>query len=240
MATLVQMAVLNESDQITDTEIEPMVAAVQEFVSGTVGPPWDVAVKLTQIPKGQPAPSGSWQMVFLNDTDQANALGYHQRTWEGLYLGKVFVRTSLSLGQSVSRLLSHEVMEALVDPNMNRTAPGPVPYAIEVGDPLSRDSQGRMVLGQLMSGIALPAYYYPNYGTRYDLDGHLTGPIPTVAKEGGTYLMWFDGWRWQSHMYAIDPDDLIAMQAHYGSRRHRRMIGGDKLRNSTAGAPRTS
>jgi len=238
MANLVQMAVLNESDLITDAQIEPMVAAVQEFVSGTVGPRWDVAVKLTQIPKGRPAPPGMWQMVFLNDTDQAGALGYHERTWQGLYLGKVFVRTTQNLRQSVSRVLSHEIMEALVDPNINRTVPnGPVPYAIEVGDPLSRDSQGRNVLGQLMSGIALPAYYYPNHGTQYDLDGHLTGPIPTVAREGGTFLMWFDGLHWQSHMYAIDPDDFIAMQANYGSRRHRRMTGAGKWRNSKAGTP---
>src|SRR4029077_4336195 len=134
MATLVQMAVLNESDQITDAQIEPMVAAVQEFVSGTVGPLWDVAVKLTQIPKGHPAPAGSWQMVLLNDTDQANALGYHERTWDGHYLGKVFVHTTQNLGTPASRVLSHEIMEALVDPNLNRTVPGRVPYAIEVGD----------------------------------------------------------------------------------------------------------
>jgi hypothetical protein len=240
MAELVQMAVLNESDLITDAEIEPMVAAVQEFISASVGTPWGVAVSLTQIPKGDPAPAGMWQMAFLNDTDQANALGYHERTWQGLYLGKVFVRTTQNLGQSVSRVLSHEVMEALVDPNLNRTVPGgPVPYAIEVGDPLSRDSQGRDVLGQRMSGIALPAYYYPNYGTNYDLDGHLSGPIPTPAKEGGTYLMWFDGLHWQSHMYALEPEDFLAMQASSGSRRHRRMLGANSWRNSTAGA-RTS
>jgi hypothetical protein len=175
-------------------------------------------------------------MVLLNDTDQAGALGYHDRTWDGHYLGKVFVRTTQNLRQSISRVLSHEIMEALVDPNLNRTVPGRVPYAIEVGDPLSRESQGRQVLGQLMSGIALPAYYYPNYGTRYDLDGHLSGPIPTVAREGGTYLMWFDGTHWQSHMYALDPDDFLAMQASSGSRRHRRILNANRWRRSTAGA----
>jgi hypothetical protein len=238
MADIVQMAVLNESTVISDAEIEPMIAATQEYVAAQIGPRWDIAVTLHQIPAGEPPPAGMWQTVFLDNSDQADDLGYHERTSEGLSLGKVFVATTQSYGQTVSRVFSHEVIEALVDPQLNRTAPGPgTPYAIEVGDPLSLDIQGRTVLGQLMSGIALPAYYYPNYGTSYDLDGHLTGIIPTPAREGGTFLMWWQNGQWQSQMAAHAPDEFMAMQASIGSRRHRRMIGAANWRRSTAGKP---
>lgn len=238
MADMVQMAVLNHSTLISDAEITPMIAAVQEYVAAQIGPLWDIAVTLHQVPTGAPPPAGMWQTIFLDDSDQANDLGYHERTAEGLSLGKVFVATTQAYAQTVSRVFSHEVIEALVDPELNRTVPGPgTPYAIEVGDPLSLDVQGRTVLGQLMSGIALPAYYYPNNGTTYDLDGHLTGMIPTPAKEGGTFLMWQQDGLWQSQMAAQAPDEFMTMQANFGSRRHRRIIGARNWRRSTAGKP---
>ena len=238
MADIVQMAVLNHSTLLSDADIEPMIAAVEEYAAAQIGPHWDIAVALHQIPAGHPPPTGMWQTVFLDNSDQANDLGYHERTWEGLPLGKVFVATTRRYGQTVSRVFSHEVIEALVDPALNRIVPGPgTPYAIEVGDPLSLDSQGRAVLGQLMSGVALPAYYFPNYGTTYDLDGHLTGMIPVPAKEGGTFLMWQQNGMWQSQMAAQAPDEFMAMQANFGSRRHRRMLGASHWRRSTAGKP---
>jgi len=238
MADMVHMAVVNQSTLISDAEIELIIAATQEYVAAQIGPHWDIAVTLHQIRAGEPPPAGMWQTVFLNNSDQANDLGYHELTSEGLSLGKVFVATTRSYRQTVSRVFSHEVIEALVDPELNRTLPGPgTPYAIEVGDPLSLDIQGRTVLGQLMSGIALPAYYYPNYGTNYDLDGHLTGMIPTSAKEGGTFLMWQEDGQWQSRMTAQAPNEFMAMQAGLGSRRHRRMIGATNWRRSTAGRP---
>jgi hypothetical protein len=241
MTDIVQMAVLNHSTLLGDTAIEPMIAAVEEYVAAQIGPHWDIAVALHQIPSGDPPPAGMWQTVFLDNSDQANDLGYHELTAEGLPLGRVFVATTQNCSQTVSRVFSHEVIEALVDPALNRTLPGPgAPYAIEVGDPLSLDSQGRMVQGQLMSGIALPAYYFPNYGTTYDLDGHLTGMIPTPAEEGGTFLMWQQDGMWQSQMAARAPDEFMAMQANFGSRRHRRILGASRWRHSTAGKPTAS
>ena len=238
MADPISVAFLNESTLITDAEIEAIVAANQEDV-GVNGPLWGLPpVTLRQIPKGNPPPSGYRQQVFLDNADVAGALGYHQRTIEGLSLGKTFVATTLLYKQTTSRVNNHELWEDLVDENMDRVTAamaGRV-YAVEVGDLLSLDSQGRQGLGGvLLSGIALPAAYYAGYGTRYDIGGILTAPLPNIAPATGAYLMWQDGgaaWAGQTAP-SVDPNEFMHQQAQHGSRRHRRIIGAAHWRRST-------
>lgn len=219
---------LNESSELTDAQIAPWIAAYEEDFN-QYAHLWGIgSVAVRQIPKGDPPLSGWEQQVFLDNSDQANALGHHDWTVEGLALGKTFVATTEQYGQTVSRVASHEGWEALVDPAINRYAPHASDgreYAIEVGDLLSLDSQGREGLGGvLLSGIALPATYYPNYGTQYDIGGMLSRPLPDVQPSEGAYLMWRGGAAWA-------PSILIP-PAH-GSRRHRRMMGLGNWKRST-------
>jgi len=144
-------------------------------------------------------------------------------------MGKVFVETTLGAAQTVSRVLSHEVAELLVDPWMKRMVQvGNRHYLVEVGDPLSMDSQGYLIGGVRVSGIALPGYYYET-DNRYDLHGLLPGPLPTAIH--GTFLMWLENNRWQWQMAATDPAQEknlrieMYMRPRPGSRRYRRMIG---------------
>jgi len=45
------------------------------------------------IPKNQMPAAGSWWLVFLDNSDQAGALAYHDLTNDGLPISKVFVKT---------------------------------------------------------------------------------------------------------------------------------------------------
>lgn len=244
---MIDIAVLNESTLISDAQIAPIVAACQEDL-GRNGALWALdTMTLHQIPKGDPAPPGMRQLLWLDDSDQADALGYHELTSEGMPLGKTFVRTTQVYGQAPSRVFSHELWEFLVDPDLNRYAPrgrDGREYAIEVGDLLSLDQQGRTGLGGvLLSGIALPAAYYPGYGSRYDIGGVLSAGLPNVAPAQGAYLMWRGGAGWApgaaSAPFSIqtpptaDPNEFMHMQAQHGSRRHRRVIGAANWRRST-------
>jgi GH24 family phage-related lysozyme (muramidase) len=224
-----QLAVINESTRLSDQEISTHIAAVQEQMDRDVGPRWNFEVKLNQIPKGAPRPTDQWWMVYLDNTDLATALGYHDLTPDNLPMGKVFVETTLQDQQTVSRVLSHEVAEILVDPWMQRMVNvGSRQYLVEVGDPLSMDSQGYFINGIRVSGIALPGYFY-NTDNRYDLHGLLPGPIPTAIH--GTFLMWLENNQWVWKMAATDPDQeinnrlIVSMRPRPGSRRYRRMIG---------------
>lgn len=235
MPDIVRVDVLNESSLITDAAITSIVAAMQEDF-GQNFHLWsaDQAQQLNQIAKGEPASAGARQLVFLDDADQSNALGYHDLTPEGLPMGKVFVRTCQLTDSLVSRVASHEAWEMAVDPWINRVSPvmsnGRV-YAIEVGDPLSLDSQARPGLGGVMlSGIALPAAYYTGYGKQYDIGGILYAPLPNVEPPDGAYLMWQVNGSltggWAAHIpETADHNAFMAMQPQRGSRRHRRIKG---------------
>jgi len=64
-------------------------------------------------------PAGSWWVVFLDDTTQANALAYHDLTDQGLPISKIFVKTILADKASVSVGATHEICEMAVDPWLN-------------------------------------------------------------------------------------------------------------------------
>jgi hypothetical protein len=73
----------------------------------------------TFVPAGQAPAAGTWWMVFLDDSDQADALAYHDLTDEGLPISKAFVKSVLADKASVSVAATHELCEMAVDPWLN-------------------------------------------------------------------------------------------------------------------------
>ena len=118
---IIQISVINESTVLTDNQITELVPALQKQVTDDFCPVWGTNAELKIIAKGTPPPSGSWWLVLLDDSDQANALGYHDMTTEGLPIGKVFAGSDLKAGTSWTVTASHELLEMLGDPNINLT-----------------------------------------------------------------------------------------------------------------------
>ncbi|MGH9496471.1 MAG: hypothetical protein ACRD3B_15830, partial [Candidatus Sulfotelmatobacter sp.] len=98
--TTTQISVLNESTVLTDIEVQPAVAALQQQVSGDFRPIWGLDAQLTFIPQGSQPPANAWQLVILDDSDQADALGYHDLTADWLPIGKLFADSDLKSGTS--------------------------------------------------------------------------------------------------------------------------------------------
>jgi hypothetical protein len=98
------------------------VAAVQIQVHRDFAQVWKIDANLGFVPTGQKAPTDSWWVVVLDYSDLGGALGYHDLTSAGLPMGKVFAATDKANGLSWTVTLSHEILEMLVDPNINRTA----------------------------------------------------------------------------------------------------------------------
>src|ERR1051325_14894 len=115
------VAILNASTVLTDAQLAPVVAALAKQVLNDFGPVWGIAANVTFVPKGSQAPAGAWQLVVLDDSDQAGALGYHDLTKDGLPMGKVFARTDLNNHLSWSVTISHELLEMLGDPDISLT-----------------------------------------------------------------------------------------------------------------------
>src|SRR5437764_261398 len=112
------IAVINESDEVADADLAVWVNAIQRQLLEDVAPFWKEAAdaNLMVVPKGQQPPQATWQVAILADSDMAGDLGYHQLTSFSLPLGKVFTRTTRADQQTVSRVLSHEILEMVVDP----------------------------------------------------------------------------------------------------------------------------
>ncbi len=115
-----QIAVINESTAISDADVQNMLPAFDQQWNKDLLPVWGVdAATFAFVPKGQTPASGTWWVVFLDDSDQAGALAYHDLTNEGLPISKVFVKTILADKASVSVGATHEICEMAVDPWLN-------------------------------------------------------------------------------------------------------------------------
>src|SRR5262245_57494884 len=89
---MLQIAVINESTANPDAAVQQMLPAFTQQWNQHLKPIWGVEeAAFAFVPKGHHPGAGSWWVVFLDDSDQADALAYHDLTNEGLPISKVFV-----------------------------------------------------------------------------------------------------------------------------------------------------
>ncbi len=167
-----------------------LLQPLRDFVDMHFAPVWGtpcvLAVAKTPVAK-------AWNLIFIDNTDEADALGYHEY-YKGMPLGKVFVQTTLDAGEDVCVTTSHELAEMLVDPTANLTAKGPkgLLYAYETGDPV--EESFFTVRGQKMTNFVTPQWF-ENFkhaaGTKYDFLGHLKKPF--TLERGGYAAVQRDG-----------------------------------------------
>jgi len=149
---------------------------------------------------GPPATQDEWQIVILDNSDQAGALGYHDYTPGGKPISKVFAKTDKQYGYSWSVTLTHELSEMIADPYISacmQTSNTRL-YAVEVGDPVEADDLGFNITMTgyppvLCSDFALPGWFIPGHPGPYDYKGHCTAPLQVLP---GGYAQWYDGSGW--------------------------------------------
>jgi hypothetical protein len=140
------IAIINKSSVVTDAQLAVIVAACQIQITRDFAPVWGIDAKLYMAGENQisvPAPQ-DYQLIILDDSDQAGALGYHDTTEAGLPLGKVFAKSDLASHSIVSATISHELLEMLADPDISRLVEvqhggKSFVYALEVCDPCEDD-----------------------------------------------------------------------------------------------------
>src|ERR1700733_11672866 len=60
----IQISVINESTVLADTDVLPVVAALQKQVTNDFRPMWGTDAELSIVPKGTQPPRGSWGLVL--------------------------------------------------------------------------------------------------------------------------------------------------------------------------------
>lgn len=230
LASTTQVSVINESTVLTDAEVIPVVAALQQQITNDFRPAWGTDAELTLIPQGAPPPPASWWLVILDDSDQAGALGYHDLTPDGLPIGKVFAASDLKAGTSWSVTASHELLEMLADPNINLTVfvqdanTSGTLYAYEVCDACEDDSLGYQINNIQVSDFVYPAWFESfraQGSTQFDRTNQIQNPLE--LRPGG-YIGMFNvtgGSGWQQRTAERHLTNM-KHRAHVGSRRERR------------------
>jgi len=236
----IQISVINESTVLADADVVPVVAALQKQVTNDFGPVWATDAELTIVPKGDQPQAGSWWLVLLDDSDQANALGYHDLTTEGLPIGKVFAASDLKAGTSWTVTASHELLEMLGDPNINLTVfvqksdTAGVLYAYEVCDACEDDSLGYQIDNILVSDFVYPTWFEDfraEGSTQFDRIKKIQTPFQLLVNG---YIGTFNvtaGSGWQQKTAEARSTNLLHRGA-VGTRRERRTVPHDQWVNS--------
>lgn len=226
---MIQVALVNESTALQQADFLNIANALQTQVRNDFLPAWGVDAAITPVARHH-IPAGSWVLAFLDDADQAGALGYHDLTPTGLPLGKAFVKTTLADGGQISVTASHELLEMLGDPDINLTAEvddaSGVPakfYAYEVCDACEDDPLGYQIGGVQVSDFVYPAFFEsfrkPN-STQFDQMKHITAPFQILP---AGYLSVLDLGNLSAGWQQITQDKRGSIRRpHVGSRRERR------------------
>jgi hypothetical protein len=163
----IRLGLVNDSTLVTDTDAKRMASAVSLQVRRDFAPRWfRTPAPLAFYPSLAAVPADVWVLTLLDDSDEADALGYHDETPDGRVYARVFCRDTLTHGgtvlkgpDSVSVTLSHEVLELLADPNVNLWADDgrSRELALEVGDPVEASSYD--IKGVTVSNFVLQSYF---------------------------------------------------------------------------------
>ena len=206
----IRIAVVNnfEKEPIPPERLAKVLAALETQLERDFAPVWGVAAELSLVPEGELPPEDAWWLTLHDDSDRAGDLGYHDLTSAGLPLGKAFVATAEENGMPWSVVLSHELLEMLIDPYINLAAvirEGGVPsgmlYGYEICDPVRSDTY--RIGGVAVSNFVYPTWFEtdrPQRGTRFD---HLERVGAPLKLRPGGYAITSDmkrkgGWKTKS------------------------------------------
>lgn len=136
-------------------DLRRLVSALNRQLQRDFVPIWGYPATLYVADKPKP---GEWQIVFLDDSDAADALGYHDLTKDGQPASKVFVKTTIAANQKVSVTASHELLEMLIDPGAQMWAQSSNGwfYAYEVCDAVEDEEY-------VIDGVAVSDFVYPSF-----------------------------------------------------------------------------
>ncbi|VIO69005.1 hypothetical protein [Bradyrhizobium ivorense] len=174
------IAFVNLAKTPLGVDLHKLVAALDIQLKRDFEPIWGYPAKLQVTNKPKP---DEWQIAFLDDSDEANALGYHDLTKNGQPVSKVFVKTTIAAGEKVSVTTSHELLEMLIDPGAQMWAQNDkgVFHAYEMCDAVEAGEYD-------INGIAVSNFVYPSFfesfhmprSVRFDHLGRIARPFQTL------------------------------------------------------------
>jgi len=239
--TNIKIAIVNESTVLSDADVRKALPDLQTQIHRDFAPAWGIDADLQFIDPGQKIPNGAWVVGIFDTSDQANALGYHDVTNDGLPVGKVFAKSDLDAHLSWTVTASHELLEMLADPDINLTVFTLNEFnsarliAYEVCDPCEADADGYKIGHTLVSDFVFPSWFetFRAPGTQFDFQKLIKKPLE--LRPGG-YISFNDissGVAWQQ-IEERAGESAVPLRPRVGSRRERRRTSRTLWYRSTA------
>lgn len=232
----VNVSLVNHSSLFADADLQNLANALQFQLIRDFAPHWNVSARMFYTPSGANPTPGHWVLVLFDDSDVANALGYHDVGPNGEPLGKVFVRTTLADGQKVSVTASHELLEMLGDPYVSTSDQDANTFwAKEACDMVENDEYDIVIPDTwpnagtkvAVSNFGLLSWWQSSAAGPYDFLGKLTKPLTLTP---GGYMSFLDldhlsrGWQQVTAREITNPSEKVKARPHVGSRRMLRTI----------------
>ena len=239
----IKIQVVNESTVLSDSQVRAAVPAFQTQVHRDFAPAFGIDADLSFVSQGTNPDPSSWMLVILDNSDQANALGYHDLSPTGMPLGKAFAGEDIRNGFQWPVTVSHEMCEMLADPDVNLTVfvqdtnpTSGVIYAYEVCDACEADQFGYKINNVSVSDFVYPSWFesFRKKGsTQFDYGKHIQKPFELLH---GGYIGVFDvqagtGWH---QITAERRTPTYDQRPRTGSRRERRRTPRDQWLKSEA------
>lgn len=192
------IVIVNVDTSVAPAEIIRAAAALQRQVLEHFYPVWGVDATVRAASPESPARDDEWRLELRRVPTIDGALGFHDTTDAGLPRLFDFPELDAQDGVPWTVTASHEILEALADPQLRRAAQDNdgVFWATEVCDPVERDTYE--IDGVRVSNFQYPAWQEPppkpSATTRYDHLGLCKGPWE--VRDGG-YAQKYDqakGW----------------------------------------------
>ena len=223
----VKMAIVDFGGTGVDPSTLPAIAAAltkQAQQHFAIPPPYGYGIAAAIRAGSSPhdVQPDEWVIGLVAKPDQPGALGYHDETPSGKPFIKVFPILDRQDGGELSVTISHEVCEALADPNGARAAQwrdGKF-WAYEVCDAVEAASY--LIDGVKVSDFCLPPFFEPVVsltGLKLDWMGLCKNPLEVLP---GGYGQWFDPTKgWQMVKHAEKPPRAYRLEIRGRSYRRR-------------------
>lgn len=145
--------------------IQAWIPAAQLALTRDFAPHWGNAT-LRFAPPGTAIGPNEWQIVFLDHSDQAGALGIHDVTASGKPIGRIFIADCLADKENWQVTTLHEIYEMVADPEIDQTVRVTIDgveweYAREVADAPEDDRFAPRIAGHRASNFVLPSWFDP-------------------------------------------------------------------------------
>jgi hypothetical protein len=200
---MIQIVISNQSTLVSPEDLANWLPDLQTQIHRDFFPAWGIDATLTMSAARE---AGAYRVILKDDADDPSALGFH--LVNGVPEARIFCRPTIADGDTVSGVLSHELLEMLADPDCTRMEGQ---FIIECADPV--EQTGYMIGNTYVSNFVLPVYFRYNatgQTSGFDFRGLLTAGCPAMLPGG--YIMRYADGQWQS-TFARRADGTIPYQA---------------------------